>query len=478
MGTRAGRERSVLALLFGLALGPAAAFAQPHAETLVGLTLERTGGGLTAILEADGIINHRVYVMEDPPRVVVDVLDVRNEVQALRPTEPHPLLRQVLTQQLSMTAYDAEAKGRTFARITFELKVPARPSARLETGRLELVLRSVESTGTMSERDAVVTETSGDGGGVEAAPSTPTPSPVAASDSAGVDGDELQQPGPGDPAAFSPAQWIEPADVSPDVFFGPRSGGSGQYLIGPDDVLEIRVFELDELNRTARVEADGMIILPLVGPVRVGGLTAPKAGSAVAARLRGDFIDDPQVTIRITEYQSRRVSFLGAVARPGTYPLVGQRGLLELLASAEGLSPAAGSSLYVFRKLPDGRSARLSVPLHELLVLGNPVWNIALEPGDVVSVPPEDAISVSVVGAVGSPGVYKLPVGNGATLLRAIALAGGLQPRASKNIQVKRPSSGGEETVIKVDLGDIMSGKRADFILEEGDVVIVNQSFF
>ena len=151
---------------------------------------------------------------------------------------------------------------------------------------------------------------------------------------------------------------------------------------------------------------------------------------------------------------------------------------LQLLATAEGLGTGAGGVLFVFRKLPDGRSARLSVPLHKLLVLGQPRWNIRLEPGDVVSVPPEDAVSVSVVGSVKNPGVYKLPAGKGATLLRAIALAGGLGPRASKGIRVKRQSASGEETIVKVNLGDIMSGKTSDFVLREGDVVIVNQSFF
>jgi len=189
-------------------------------------------------------------------------------------------------------------------------------------------------------------------------------------------------------------------------------------------------------------------------------------------------VDDPQVTVLITEYRSRRVSLLGAVAKPGTYPLLGQRDLLELLATAEGLGPGPGSVLFVFRKLPDGRSARLSVPLHRLLVLGDPRWNIRLEPGDVVSVPPEDAVSISVVGSVKSPGVYKLPAGKGATLLRAIALAGGLGSRASKGILVKRQSPSGEETIVKVDLGDIMTGKKPDFVLQEGDVVIVSQSFF
>ena len=130
--------------------------------------------------------------------------------------------------------------------------------------------------------------------------------------------------------------------------------------------------------------------------------------------------------------------------------------------------------------MEDGQSARLTVPLTELMIQGDPRWNIWLQPGDAVSVPPEAALSVSVLGAVQQPGVHKLPVGEGATLLKAIALAGGLNERASKRgIQIKRLDfETGEEILYKVNLGDIMSGKRSDVLLEEGDVVIVKESFF
>jgi protein involved in polysaccharide export with SLBB domain len=80
---------------------------------------------------------------------------------------------------------------------------------------------------------------------------------------------------------------------------------------------------------------------------------------------------------------------------------------------------------------------------------------------------------------VNTPGVHKLPVGDGATLLKAVALAGGLNERASKGgIQIKRSAGDGSETVIKADLGDILSGKKPDVLLREGDVVVVRESFF
>jgi protein involved in polysaccharide export with SLBB domain len=158
---------------------------------------------------------------------------------------------------------------------------------------------------------------------------------------------------------------------------------------------------------------------------------------------------------------------------------VGRRNLLQVIADAGGLSGDAGGILYVFRPLSDGRSARLAVPLSELLIKGDPRWNIWLQAGDTVSIPPDEAISVSVLGAVRSPGIYKLPVGEGASLLRAIAQAGGLNDRASKSgIQVKRRLDSGGQTVMKIDLGKILSGENPDVLLEEGDVIVVKESFF
>jgi polysaccharide export outer membrane protein len=353
-----------------------------------------------------------------------------------------------------MTAYVAGERDGTFGRLIFDLKGPAQYWIRGETGVLILGIMPREANGGNEESD--------DGGETEGAPSAEIPDPVESTESA-------------HPSKYE----IEPEGVNPEVFFGRKPLDFEHYRIGPEDVLEIRVFELEQLNRTVRVLADGNIDLPLIGLVPVGGLTSTEAAEQVAGRLQNRFVQNPQVSVLITEFNSRKVSLLGAVARPATYPLVGRRNLLQIIADAGGLSGEAGGLLYVFRPLPDGKSARLSVPLSELLIKGDPRWNIWLLSGDIVSIPPEEAITVSVLGAVRNPGLYKLPVGEDASLLRAIALAGGLTERGSKSgIQVKRRTGSGKETVIKVDLGKILSGDKPDVFLEEGDVILVKESFF
>ena len=432
-------------VFFGLAPSSGYEAAQwKAAQTLENLDIKLDADSLQAVVEADGVMVHRVYQVEDPPQLILDIMNVRNPLEGQQPKEPHPLIGRVQSQELPMTAYDRAApRESTFARIIFELKQPARHSTSVAPGRIELALYPRE-------------ETSSNGGGGEG-----SEAPAAAD------------------SPFPAGHPIEPEDVDPAVFFGLGQGGPEQYRIGAEDVIEVRVFELNQLDRTVRVEVDGNIILPLIGSVNVDGLTARQATEQVAVKLR-ELVDDPQVTVLVKEYHSQNVSFLGAVARPDAYPLMGQqRNLLQLIAKAGGLSPEAGSVLYVFRQLPDGRSARLSVPLSELLVQGDPRWNIRLKPGDVVSVPLEEAISVSIVGAVVRPGVYKLPAGDGATLLVLVARAGGFKDRASKgNVQIKRRDASGEETVFKVDAGEILSGEKPDVILKEGDVVVVKQSFF
>lgn len=108
------------------------------------------------------------------------------------------------------------------------------------------------------------------------------------------------------------------------------------YRIGPEDLLEIQVFGVDQLTRTVRVNSKGNISLPLVGAVHVGGLTSQEAEAVVVARLAESYLQDPQVSLFIKEYTSQRVVIEGAVNKPGVYPLRGTTSLLQTLALAGG----------------------------------------------------------------------------------------------------------------------------------------------
>jgi polysaccharide export outer membrane protein len=120
-----------------------------------------------------------------------------------------------------------------------------------------------------------------------------------------------------------------PQGVSPTV-------GARDYKIGPDDLLEVQVFGVDQLTRTVRVNSRGIISLPLIGSLEVGGMNAHQAEAIIVAKLAESYLQDPQVSLFIKEYTSQRVIIEGAVNRPGVYPLRGPTTLLQSLAVAGG----------------------------------------------------------------------------------------------------------------------------------------------
>lgn len=121
------------------------------------------------------------------------------------------------------------------------------------------------------------------------------------------------------------------------------------YRIGPQDLLELQVFGVEALNRTVRVNSRGYISLPLIGLVQAAGLTSEQLEEALSAKLSKDYLQNPQVSIFIKEFISQRVTVEGEVKKPGVYPLSGHLTLLQVLATAEGLTTVAAPVVKVFR---------------------------------------------------------------------------------------------------------------------------------
>lgn len=278
---------------------------------------------------------------------------------------------------------------------------------------------------------------------------------------------------------FNPyAQYLQPPDVDPALFFSPPRRQEDEYVVGSEDLLEVQVYQVPELNTTARVGGDGAITLPVVGAVNVGGLTLNAVSSKIAETLEAKYVQNPQVNVLVKEFKSQKVSIIGLVKAPGSYSLAGPRTIIQLIAESGGLMPEAGGSILIFRQTKDGRSARLAIPKEELLVKGSTSWNIPLRNGDVINVPAEEQITVSILGALTTPGIYALNVSEGATLLKAIAKAGGLKQASKGGVKIKRQQGSGKETVVEVNLGDILSGTIPDFELKDGDVIIIKERFF
>jgi polysaccharide biosynthesis/export protein len=142
------------------------------------------------------------------------------------------------------------------------------------------------------------------------------------------------------------------------------AAGTQDYLIGPQDLLKIEVFGIEALNRSVRVNSTGRIGLPLIGMVQAGGLTSEQLAADIAARLTQNYLQDPQVIIFIEEYTSQRVTVVGAVKKPGVYPVKGRTTLLQVVAGAEGPTSVANiGSVKVLRPQPDGTRKVMSFDL-------------------------------------------------------------------------------------------------------------------
>lgn len=245
------------------------------------------------------------------------------------------------------------------------------------------------------------------------------------------------------------------------------------YKIGPNDLLEIKVLELPDLNQTVRVSEDGYITFSLFDRIEVAGYTAHGLEQKLAALVTEKYVPGgAHVSVYIREHQ--KISVIGAVGQPGMFELVGPTTLLEAIAQAGGLTAQATTEVYVYRHEADGKQTIISINLDDLNS-GNRGLNIDLKPKDVVSIPIDQTLNVFVTGEVRNPGVIPYLRSKKITLLQAIAQAGGTTEWAKKTkVVVKRKDKQtGKEIKIPVNLKNMLSGKVADIVLEEGDVVIV-----
>jgi len=252
-----------------------------------------------------------------------------------------------------------------------------------------------------------------------------------------------------------------------------------EYLIGPDDELEVGIVALETPDATSllmrTVSDDGLISLPWVGRVQVGGLTSQAAEANIRAAYAGKYLVDPQVTVTITERQSSSVVVVGAVKQPGVYPLPRNvSNVLECLSLAGGVTTEAGDEAILVR-LDSAGGAAESVPidLKELVDQGNMLLNLQVRHGDMLMVPTLVKEYVYVLGYVRRPGIYRLDPDNRVDAIRAVAMGGGLTAvgRAKKCYLIRETNTGLE--TVPVDLTKIASEKAPPLYLQSGDALVV-----
>lgn len=248
------------------------------------------------------------------------------------------------------------------------------------------------------------------------------------------------------------------------------------YLIGPEDLLDIEAYNVEELKKTVRVNSQGDIALPLVGILTIKGLTTAEAEQLIAKRL-DKYVQETVVTVFVKEYKSQRISVIGAVKKSQVFAITGQRYLLDMLLMADGLAAEAGSVCYVIRPtlktIPNSKAETIVIDLDELIMRGNFSLNIPVFAGDIINVPKGGIFFVD--GEVKTPGVYTMK--GKTSLVQAITMAQGVGPNASTDdVRIFRDNGKGEREIIVANYDEIKSGTLPDMMIAQNDIIIVGTS--
>ena len=257
-----------------------------------------------------------------------------------------------------------------------------------------------------------------------------------------------------------------------------RQTPTAGIALGPGDALRVSVYDNPDLSQEVTIGADGAFSYPLIGRVQAAGLSVRQLESLLAKRFADGYLVSPQVGVTVTQHKSQQVYVMGAVSKPGPYPLQRQTTLLEALSAAGGPTADAGFEVILTHAAdqqarPSGASkasaaangqSAVRVSLEQLMAGGLP-QRIMLQDGDVVYVPA--AAFVYLTGELQRPGRYRLE--KDTTIQKAVTLAGGFTKfAATKSMTVQR----------------MVDGKRVDFqagpndLLQADDVVVVRPSLF
>ena len=273
-----------------------------------------------------------------------------------------------------------------------------------------------------------------------------------------------------------------------------RTGAGADTPIGPGDVIEIGAPQVKELAFvTTRVSGDGIIVLPIVGTIRATGRTEDEIRQDIRTRL-GSIMYDPQVSVFVREYRSRKIAVIGAVLKAGLYdPATPTDTIFDMIAQARG--PAIDASrtvVFIPHAARDAKELDALVPakpgastpamdgllrnvepivfnMREMSApMSEVVMSLPVRPGDVIMIP--DAGTVFIQGWVAKPGYYK--ISQDLTMLAVVAAAGGAMfPADMSAARLIRPGASGEKHVYDVDLQAVARGERTDVYVRNGDVI-------
>jgi polysaccharide export outer membrane protein len=273
------------------------------------------------------------------------------------------------------------------------------------------------------------------------------------------------------PLAMAQPQPAQPPPAQPPPAQPPPAPSGKDYIIGPEDVLDIQVWGSSDLNQSVFVRPDGRLSLPLVGEIMVAGKTVQQLQDHLLT-VYEKTVKGAVVTVIVKEIRSRPVYFVGGFSKPGVIQLAGDLTLLQAISLVGGVLPEAdGEKGFLLR-----RERKIPIDFNRLAQRGDLGQNPKLEPGDSVVVPLADAVYVN--GEVKKPGPVKYA--GDLTLLKALTQAGGLTPLAAGGrVDIIRGTAEKRDR-IRVDVDRIMRSpdSRQDVRLQPNDIITVPQRRF
>lgn len=246
---------------------------------------------------------------------------------------------------------------------------------------------------------------------------------------------------------------------------------SADNLLYDGDLVRVSVYGNPDLTTEAKISAAGMLNFPLIGELKVGGVSAPEAEQLISKRLiKEGFLKRAQVNLIVLQSSSQQVSILGQVMKPGKYSIEpGAKTLFDFIAISGGVS-AKGSDVITIVRMGDSPSKRITVNIDELFLTADEQKindaNILMNANDVIYVP--EAPVFYVYGQANRPGVYRYK--SGMTVAQAISAGGGISTRGSeRGIEISRRNSDGKLEHIDASLADTISAN---------DLITIEESLF
>jgi polysaccharide export outer membrane protein len=250
-----------------------------------------------------------------------------------------------------------------------------------------------------------------------------------------------------------------------------------QYIVGPNDVLAITVYDQPQLSGRYIVQPDGTLTFPLLGQVEVGGLSVQAIETVMRDRLARGYLKNPQVGVAVDQYRSQQILILGEVRQPGNLEFTGAMTVVEALARAGSTTERAGLTAVIVRtprggvhdgKTEQGDRSKYSETIRvdlEGLQAGERTQNVTLRGGDTIFIPRAESVFVS--GHVRSAGEYAIR--QGMTVREVLTLAGGVtEVGSTRRIQIIRKVEGKERTI----------GASLQDLVQAGDTIVVRERFF